>query len=62
MTKVKNNPMDESANPEPRPIATTNSIDRKKKEKKANLDDRHVLDKPDPQAFDAKNNNFHKKR
>jgi GNAT superfamily N-acetyltransferase len=62
MTRLKDNPMDESARPTPRPIPTTVNADRKKKEKKANLDTQAVIGKKDPTAFDARNNNMHKKR
>jgi hypothetical protein len=62
MTRGKDNPMDESAHPTPRPKAAPNPSGRKKQEKKANLDSQSASGKTDPTAFDAKNNNMHKKR
>jgi hypothetical protein len=62
MTKGKDHPMDESAHPTPRPKADAKLSGRKKQEKRANLDSQSASGKTDPTAFDAKNNNMHKKR
>jgi hypothetical protein len=60
MTWVKDNPMDESEKPTPRPVKPPVTRDRKKKERKANLDDRSVDGRTDKDAFDARNNNMTK--
>lgn len=57
-TRKKDNPMDDSDNPVPRPPESTNSEQRKKDEKKANMDGESVKGKTDKDAFDARNNNL----
>jgi len=52
--------MDESEKPTPRPVRPPVTRDRKKKERKANLDDRSVDGRTDKDAFDARNNNMTK--
>ena len=59
MTKVKDNPMDESAHPAPRPVET--DADRIKKKKSENENDKNAKGKTDKSAFDAKNNNMTQK-
>jgi hypothetical protein len=59
MTRVKDNPMDESANPMPRPAP--DKVNKKKKTKGAETDEKNAKGKTDASAFDARNNNMTKK-
>ena len=61
MTRLKNHPMDESADPTPRTDPAETKANRKKQanDKKQ---EKNALGKTDATAFDAKNNNMHRKR
>jgi len=51
--------MDESANPMPRPAP--DKVNKKKKTKGAETDEKNAKGKTDASAFDARNNNMTKK-